>query len=36
MGTSSAMVLIPYKEEVLKAPRIHITALLYIFPRNFK
>jgi len=36
MGIDSAMALILYKEEVLKAPNIHIAALLYIFPRAFK
>ena len=36
IGISSAMASIPYKGDVLKAPRIHIAALLYIFPRAFK
>ena len=36
MGTSPVMALILYEGNVLKAPRIHIAALLYIFPRAFR
>ena len=36
MGTSPAMASIPYDGEVLKAPRIHIAALLCILLRVFK
>ena len=36
MEMSPAIALIPYKGEVLKAPRIHIAALLCIFSRAFK
>ena len=36
MGISSVMASISYEGEVLKAPNIHIAALLCIFPRAFK
>ena len=36
METSLAMALILYNGEVLKAPKIHIATLLYIFSRVFK
>ena len=36
MGISPAMASIPNKGEVLKAPRIHMVALLCIFPSVFK
>ena len=36
MGMSPAMASIPYEGNVLKAPRIHITVLLCIFPKAFR
>jgi len=36
MGISLAMALIPNDREVLKAPKIHMAALLCIFPSIFK
>jgi len=36
MGMSSAMALIPNNGDVLKAPKIHMVALLCIFPNIFK
>ena len=36
MGMSPVMASIPYERNVLKAPRIHIAALLYIFPKAFR
>ena len=36
MGMSPAIASIPYDEEVLKAPRIHIATLLCILLRVFK
>ena len=36
MGTSPAIASIPYDGKVLEVPKIHIAALLYIFPRAFK
>ena len=36
MGMSPVMASIPYEGNVLKAPRIHIAALLCIFPKAFR
>ena len=36
MEMSPVMASIPYEEDVLKASRIHIATLLYIFPRAFR